>query len=148
MATTFKIAATILTATLILTASGLRAQATVTPSKAAEPIAQTGNARTVALTVAGHDLRVSGGEASDACAVLLGLSLRTTPLPGGARLLIDPLAILTIGRLDAKGELHLLLGYDAKMLDKIRYHFQAVTVGQLDGAFRATNVGTLDFTKL
>jgi hypothetical protein len=89
-------------------------------------------------------LRVSNGSPFDDCAILLGVSERLTPLPGGALLRIDPLAVLVRGHLDARGNFALDIAKQLQALkEPITILVQAITVVQDSEFFATSNVVTL-----
>jgi hypothetical protein len=99
------------------------------------------------LVIEGHDFSIRGGEAGEACAILVGLELMAYPLPGGEELNIFPLLVVAQGQFDESGEFSVMIGYDAKMLSPVAYHLQAVSVDE-NGQFWTSNVQTLDFSDL
>lgn len=98
--------------------------------------------------IAGHEFRISGGEAGNLCGIMFGFDLDGYLLPSGAMMYVKPLLIFGIGRFDASGTHRFTVGYDAKMLVNMKYHFQAIALEGKDQYIRTSELRTLDFTDL
>jgi hypothetical protein len=98
--------------------------------------------------IAGHEFRISGGKAGNLCGIMFGFDLDGYLLPSGAMMYVKPLLIFGIGRFDASGTHRFTVGYDAKMLVNMKYHFQAIALEGKDQYIRTSELRTLDFTDL
>ena len=72
-----------------------------------------------------HSEKKAGRDAGDLCGIVVGFELASIPLASGSLLLVKPVAFVGLGRFDSNGEFSGVIGYDAKMLLPIEYHFQA-----------------------
>ena len=98
--------------------------------------------------ISGHQFRVSGGEPGAMCGIMIGFERDSVLLPSGSFLYLKPAMIFGIGRFDSDGRYELSVGYDAKMLLPIEYHFQAISLEGEDPQIRTSELRTLDFTNL
>jgi hypothetical protein len=96
----------------------------------------------------GHKFSVSGGEPGAMCGIMFGWEIDSVLLPSGAFLYLKPVLIFGIGRFDANGRYELTVGYDAKMLVAMKYHFQAIALEGEDQHISTSELRTLDFTNL
>ena len=99
------------------------------------------------LEIRGHDWHVTGGIAGGRVAILMGLELSPFTLPGGAEITIVPLAVLSSGVFGQFGEFIFTLGYDAKAVQGLKVHFQAISE-DAEGRLRTSGHRTLDFTSI
>ncbi len=91
------------------------------------------------------DMLSLSGVADANFAVVLGLQLKTYPLPGGAKLHVDPLVVLIQGQFDATGDYeHSLISIvPAQFNEEITFYAQAVS--ESAGKYSTSNVLTIVF---